>query len=866
MATITTDTFLDGGVARTAGEAWTCNGARLTIRTDTRWHLNSPAAMTGSVGSVTISSSLGGGYTIDGRNVRWMPYDTGSGNVPAIGTTITQGGVSGYLLGVWASITSAPTAVGAAMPATGFLKFREVAGGPFAAGALTGIGASATGPDVVGWIEVVHDVSTAITVPRLGDFTVRGDWFDLGTTNGVANQLVSIPTNGSTTAYTPGVWIATTDTPASEEDYEFYPSIPAAAMTTTNFGTDIRSAFVCMETNGAIRIGHNGTGAVGFIPPAGRRIRIPNVFGRQCATGTRATNVIPSSTAGTRPDFTTTNAGVIDIEHLACDWYLNFLQPYSVKMHHIAAFDYVYIAECATDINLYDGGNGMSQSLDARTFQLTSCFTGGTVDKWSSPRLQAGTSDHAFEIQFCIGQSFSRIKSGITTYARSTGRAFFINQCSGLTLDRLTSFNGQFDIVTSFNCNITNLDHVDRYRGVTNTTTGIYAIAVLSSSDNIVVDGVTFGLNGVIADCHPHLGVFNSGLSTNVKFRNLGTRTAFISGGSANQPAHIFVSTGNNINVKVQQCYMTPTRTGAVLTLNSDKELVFEHVYGDFADVMIIAGLFSVAKNCGGTNSTTGQAAVYGTHFLNAFTSDTEGRHVLAMNEPSEETAQYVTYVSGNPRFTSAGSVVMLTVGDEIIWEQDYYALGCSALTNSNPVISGTNVTFSADARWGNHDLFFQIDKGAGFNGTWLNLNTATLALHDDINPAIGFKLKIRAVCAVAATNNLLTYIRINTTSSLAAQIANLYPLDTNTVTLTGLLAGSEVRAFLGTNPSTATQISGIESSGTSFSFSHSVGGQGGYIVVFALNRQPVTIPLTYVASDVSIPIQQVIDRVYVNP
>ncbi|MDZ7906175.1 MAG: hypothetical protein U5N55_10680 [Cypionkella sp.] len=165
MATITTNTFLDGGVARTAGEAWICNGGRLTIRTDSRWHANAPASMTGSLGSVAISATLGGGYTIDGRNVRWMAYSGGSGSVPAIGTTITQGGVSGYLLGVWASLTSAPTAVGAAVPGSGFLKFREVTGGPYAAGALTGIGATASGPDVVGWIEVVHDQAAAITVP-----------------------------------------------------------------------------------------------------------------------------------------------------------------------------------------------------------------------------------------------------------------------------------------------------------------------------------------------------------------------------------------------------------------------------------------------------------------------------------------------------------------------------------------------------------------------------------------------------------------------------------------------------------------------------------------------------------------------------
>ncbi len=100
MATITVDTYLDDGTARTAGEAWTLNGGKLTVRTDTRWHVGSPASMTGSLAAQTVSATLGGGVLLDGRNVRWLPYNSGTGTVPAIGTSITQGGATGYLLGV----------------------------------------------------------------------------------------------------------------------------------------------------------------------------------------------------------------------------------------------------------------------------------------------------------------------------------------------------------------------------------------------------------------------------------------------------------------------------------------------------------------------------------------------------------------------------------------------------------------------------------------------------------------------------------------------------------------------------------------------------------------------------------------------
>ena len=91
---------------------------------------------------------------------------------------------------------------------------------------------------------------------------------------------------------------------------------------------------------------------------------------------------------------------------------------------------------------------------------------------------------------------------------------------------------------------------------------------------------------------------------------------------------------------------MQPTRTGAISTLNSDKDDVYESVFGDMADTMVLASLNSVIKGCGGTNTTTGQASVYGTHFWDIFTSDTAGRVVLSLNEPTEQTAQYVNYVS----------------------------------------------------------------------------------------------------------------------------------------------------------------------------------------------------------------------------
>ena len=216
--------YLDGGTARTAGEAMTINsGGKLTVRTDTRVHANAPTLGTGSLGSVTVNE---GEFYIDATNVRWLAYTGGSGNSPAIGTTITQGGVSGYYLGAWASLTTLAVAAGAAIPATGFIKFREVTGGTFTAGALTGITATASGADVAGWIEVVHDQAATLSVPRLGKYTTRGTYFYLDNTTGVRGQVLQTPTNGGgANTYCAGVEIETA--PASGV-YDMYTALNGA--------------------------------------------------------------------------------------------------------------------------------------------------------------------------------------------------------------------------------------------------------------------------------------------------------------------------------------------------------------------------------------------------------------------------------------------------------------------------------------------------------------------------------------------------------------------------------------------------------------------------------------------------------------
>ena len=72
-----------------------------------------------------------------------IEFESGSGTVPALGTVITQGSVTGVLVRVVAdSLTT--VGAGVAMPERGTILLKTVAGGVFKSGILSGISATAT--------------------------------------------------------------------------------------------------------------------------------------------------------------------------------------------------------------------------------------------------------------------------------------------------------------------------------------------------------------------------------------------------------------------------------------------------------------------------------------------------------------------------------------------------------------------------------------------------------------------------------------------------------------------------------------------------------------------------------------------------
>lgn len=852
MASITSDQYFDSA-ARTAGETFSItNGATLTFRTDTRVHANAPASMTGSIGSITFSSTQVGNVVIDARNVRSLQFNSGSGTVPAIGTTITQGAVSGYLLGVWSSLTVAPTSAGSAMPATGYLKFREVTGGAFSAGALSGISASAVGADVIGWIEIVADISSQVSMYRLNSYKTYGAWFDLGTTTGTPGQILQVPTNGGgANTYCPGVWI---ETGVGTDQYEFYAGIVTANFTSSNFGTDTRCKFVEMLANGQMRIGSNGTTNIGYTPSSGRKIRIPNIFLRQCASAARASNNTPNTTLATRPRWDSSNSGDIELEYVYGDWYFSFSQAYRVNMSHCAFFDALNISETAKALTITDIGMGLSSSsISSIPVQLTSCKN-MTITDAHFYRSNSTIGSHAAVILNCSSILLERVKSGIIYISRQTGiYPLQIKQSQGIVIKDCSCFNGRLDLVTTSETLITDFDYVDVFKGTTISSPAMTAIGLSEGCSQTVIDGITFGLGNIISDCYAQTGLLYLKACTDTVLRNIGSYDSPLQAGATVLGTGLIYSSGGaNVGLKVQRVFITGTSGNLVSGDNSDTGFEISNAGNPVSRIpLTVVSASSIMKGCFATATSSTNVAVFDTVFQDFFTSATAGVVSFIGNEPTSIYSDYFRVLAGTVSFTSATAMYFSSINSIVELEIPYIIKGHTSFQNSTPTMSGGTI--------GNFNISYQVDTGSGYG----SLKAATGGNLSSENISNGFKIKIRIENTVAGQT--FNYLNFLTNTTAQAQAENYYPLSQSILTLINLKSGSEVRIFKGTDPSSSVEMGGIESSGTSFSLIHYEDGTEGYIIIHALNYLPIYLPWTYTAVDTVIPIQQQIERNYKN-
>lgn len=861
MATITTDTFLDDGTARTAGEAWTITDCTLTVRTDTRWHVGSPASFTGTFGNLTCAGAIGSIF-IDGTKVRWLAFSGGSGNVPAIGTTITQGGVSGYLLGVWASVGATPKTPGTALGATGFLKFREVTGGAFASGALSGVTANATGPDVTGWIEVVADHGAKIATTSKGTFKTEGDWFYLGTTSGVRGTTYAVPTLGGSNGILAGLQI---ETGVGTNVYEWWGGVNNGYYSSSYVAGDVRGKAV-YYTSGSFQIGASGSTA--FLPPAGCKIRMPNIILTQCTTAARGSNSI-HSTLTTRPTWSTGKYGDIELKNVSSNWgivlscFRDVLTKDAVFENTFGVTQAVGRVEidsiCAATCAGYATSNGSIYLNLVNDALIKDCVTRST-QTFNNIGLFISKSSN-ITVQNCTFAFSTASTNQYVTYG---------NYVKDSTYTDVKTIGGGMWFGLSTNILVERHDYSCKSNSsVTTSSDSGSCLLVCNQASDFLYQNATVGFNGAVANVYPYADFFiTTGNSTNVRFTNIGSPASPIQTGTgANRTQAIWnpATASPDAGIEFSRIFASdiPTKSQetAVGGAFAIPNLKFINV-GSYTTPWLVYGLLN-AKIKGVRGTTIGSTWTFaaGTHCGDYFSSATTGGLVCSLGLPNDGSiSEFITsFTPGNP---AAGfddvAVKLVSTGDSCIYEMPYTILGHTAFQNVNP-------TFSATTGLANHTYEYDLDTGSGYSGSWKNLTGANLSA-ETISPT-GFKIKFRFVCVTPDNTNAIGRFEIPTVSTSTAQADNLYALNEVTLELTGLIAGSEVRCYTGTDPATAVEIGGTESSGTSFSFSHSAGGSVGFIRIFAMGYQPVNYdPYTFAAADTTLLVQQTVDRNYVNP
>ena len=265
-----------------------------------------------------------------------------------------------------------------------------------------------------------------------------------------------------------------------------------------------------------------------------------------------------------------------------------------------------------------------------------------------------------------------------------------------------------------------------------------------------------------------------------------------------------------------------------------------------------MGGFNGNARGCGqaALNATTGQA---GNHWSDIFTSATAGLIAAQANEVTSQSGiNLVATLAATSGFTGSGVCVMASLNDELLWETPYFILGHTGLVSVSGLISNVTTTF-------------QWDIGSGWNGTWTALTNANLVAIEAINPAVGIKLKIRAVTNTASTANSISNISIVTTSTPEAQQI-LYPNDPDaTGIIQNLQTGSRIQIY---NVTTNTELFNGTISGTSYTYSYLNGtqissGNTIRIRVSKLGYLPQTLIAIATSTGFSAAANQAVDTIY---
>ncbi len=813
----------------------------------------------GILGDLNFSTG-GGEIHIDGRYVREITYSSGSGTLPAVGAAVSWNSSAGT--GKIIRRNSGNNAAGT-MTIT-----RQSGANP--TGTITSGGWSATvATDRQGLLMVFGEDQIWDAVDATCTLRITGDWYEIGTGTGLDNQSITLPHSGMQHA----IWVETGN---GTGVYEIWHRVYNGNNSTVFFdqladwGNTFETGFVFAHTPGTSTLTF-GTSTAGGAPPSGAKIRIPNVHIGTTTVGAPLVEVTGLTLASYLEIIDSAVTENVLIDHLnASSCYFSLIQTNGATItdsviglwHATNVINKcnkeVYIENCA-----FICGVGLAGSLPYGNFTIHDNTGGITfVDCVIHAAVNGSTSGVLNLANMANLTMQGRNKLVNNQQDEDLVGALRGSVASNIDIDGdLIVLNAGVSLLAGcVNWDIENI--IWSQLTARSTTDDIHVLLSLVGCDGVRVHGGRFAVGSGVR--HMHSILINTNDAANVHIRNFGAIDNKIDCGG--RGTTVVTSQGISTNCSFKRLWFTNRNTAIPFqTYNAAANITIENCSCDYNDELEPNANRMLAKGIHGASGNIGTATgveddyvnVLASIFYDVFKSNTTGGIGLLFNDRGQKHLNDVTINAGSPIWNGIGDLLMLTVGDQVTYEWPYTILGHTGFDNIRPHLLGVNCG-TLGSSWGNFNVEYALDTGSGY-GSWKQALQANLTA-ETISPA-GFKLKVRLTCLTASLTNSIRGFQIHTTTTIADQKANLYPLDVNTVTFTGLPTGCDAVVLVSGTGTILDQKDQL--AGTSYVYTYS-GAQTidigfikpGYVPYYIRNLALTTV-------NASIPVSLTADRNY---
>lgn len=550
--------------------------------------------------------------------------------------------------------------------------------------------------------------------------------------------------------------------------------------------------------------------ACGYPPPVGARVRIPNVIaGCTLANGGYLLNTIDVNSA-VRCSFATVNAPWDLSNFISPSWWFSNNQivwPSVMSLKNSVFADCVQI-NGAANASVID-----NIAVSTVLFTTATSGTPGVLSGGAGPALFLLNTHYPFTVSnsrftklIAHGQGTIFVTQGLNvncnnlwvdtfvsstaTYERTNNWGIRFDSGGPCTLSNITLVgNGLQSFSENFNLKLQNFVYADRHCG---TTTANAGSTVIWGGFYQTVDGISLLGNGTIPNIHPYLGIvaYQGGFSNVIQ--NVGTRSQPLDMGtpysafSATQMANNGNGGGGDDNIVFRRIYVRNAKNGFVAGGSGS--------YGNviYDNVWLQTPAVSVGSSYNG-------CSLRGVWFNDAITTRIWGDHLVNDNWGQVTlyaAVQRLDYTLTDQVVLTGSAIVpalLPAINDSIEFIGYYYVLGYTQIydlvfTESNT--ANYTKTYMIDL---NDGLSWKSASGVGVYDT---LTTAKVAAWT-IDPAKGFKLRVKYKANVASSSNTITKLTFTMRTTPALTNTTLYPnMLFAWYTVTGLVAGARLQVF----------------------------------------------------------------------